>query len=253
MAEVSKPTATDSIARSPITPPEPVTQVAGWQVTGRRSTAELTLIDLTPLTKVQVKSIPTGAMEQILGVGFGRSRPIHSLSRPPADISTAPPADLIVGSGPGEWLLLAPPNTAPDVTTWCEKRSAAVTELVSIVDLTHGRALIRLSGAVAVHLLNKVCAIDFAEEVVPDGAALRSSVAKLATDLVRDDVTLDDGQRVRSYLLHCERSSGQYLFDALLDAGTEFGVDIDGFPGRFTRLRSRAEWPPAPPGRTETP
>jgi len=43
--------------------------------------------------------------------------------------------------------------------------------------------------------------------------------------VVRDDV---DG--VRSYLLHCERSSGQYFFDALLDAGQEFGIDIGGFP-----------------------
>ena len=35
----------------------------------------------------------------------------------------------------------------------------------------------------------------------------------------------------RSYLLHCERSVGQYLFDALLDAGAEFGVEVDGFTG----------------------
>jgi hypothetical protein len=26
-----------------------------------------------------------------------------------------------------------------------------------------------------------------------------------------------------------ERSVGQYLFDALLDAGAEFGIDVDGF------------------------
>jgi hypothetical protein len=29
--------------------------------------------------------------------------------------------------------------------------------------------------------------------------------------------------------LHCERSSGQFLFDALLDAGTEFEIDAEGF------------------------
>jgi hypothetical protein len=32
-----------------------------------------------------------------------------------------------------------------------------------------------------------------------------------------------------SYLLHCERSSGQYLFDALLRAGADLGIEIDGF------------------------
>jgi hypothetical protein len=34
---------------------------------------------------------------------------------------------------------------------------------------------------------------------------------------------------VSSYLLHCERSSGRYLFDALVSAGHDFGIEIDGF------------------------
>ena len=48
-------------------------------------------------------------------------------------------------------------------------------------------------------------------------------MAGVATDVVRDDVA-----GTRSYLLHCERSSGQYLFDSLLDSGAEFDVDVDG-------------------------
>src|SRR5215203_1262697 len=30
-------------------------------------------------------------------------------------------------------------------------------------------------------------------------------------------------------VIHCERSSGQYLFDTLIDAGDEFGIEVDGF------------------------
>ncbi|HEV8055918.1 MAG TPA: hypothetical protein VGP51_05480, partial [Nocardioidaceae bacterium] len=67
-------------------------------------------------------------------------------------------------------------------------------------------------------------AVDLDDKVCPDGAALRTAVARVATDLVRDDLA-----GTRSYLLHCERSSGQYLFDSLLDAGDEFGVEADGF------------------------
>ena len=59
---------------------------------------------------------------------------------------------------------------------------------------------------------------------MPDGAALRTAVAAVATDVIRDDL---DG--TRSYLLHCERSVGQYLFDAVLRAGAEFGIEVDGF------------------------
>ena len=96
-------------------------------------------------------------------------------------------------------------------------------ESVSVVDLTHGRALVRLRGARSADLLATVCGIDLADDIIPDGAAFRTSVAKLVTDVLRDDVG-DDAGRVRSYLLHCERSSGQYLADALLDAGAEFTV-----------------------------
>jgi heterotetrameric sarcosine oxidase gamma subunit len=96
--------------------------------------------------------------------------------------------------------------------------------LVSIFDVTHARALVRVTGPRTPDLLAKVCAIDFADGVTPNGAAFRSSVAKLVTDVVRDD---RDGEI--SYLLHCELSSGQYLFDALIDAGDEFGIGVDGF------------------------
>jgi hypothetical protein len=29
--------------------------------------------------------------------------------------------------------------------------------------------------------------------------------------------------------MHCERSSGQYLFDSLMSAGGPLGLDVDGF------------------------
>ncbi len=49
-------------------------------------------------------------------------------------------------------------------------------------------------------------------------------MAALATDVIRDDLA-----GVRSYLLHCERSSGLYLFDSVLSAGRDLGLQIGGF------------------------
>jgi sarcosine oxidase, subunit alpha len=129
---------------------------------------------------------------------------------------------LVVGSAPGEWLVLSA-GADSGRTEKPRARLAALEELVSVVDVTHGRALLRLTGPRAADLLAKVCAIDLADDVTPDGAALSTSTAKLVTGLVRDDM---DG--VPSYLLHCERSSGQYLWDALLDAGAEFGITTAG-------------------------
>jgi heterotetrameric sarcosine oxidase gamma subunit len=97
-------------------------------------------------------------------------------------------------------------------------------ETVSVVDLTHGRALVRLTGPRAPDVLAAVCGIDLSEAITSDGAAFRAPVAALATDVIRDDVA-----GVRSYLLHCERSSGRYLFDAITSVGHDFGIETDGF------------------------
>ncbi len=199
------------VARSPISQAPPVTMEHGWEISARRTGADPRIMDCTPLAKILVLAHTEGEVARVLVIPYGRAaRDEHGT--------------LVVGSGPGEWLLLAPPGTAPEVMGRMEE--VAGEGMASVFDATHGRALMRISGAPTVALLSKVCAIDFADEVTPNGAAFRSSVAKLVTDVVRDD-----RGGVRSYLLHCERSSGQYLFDALMDAGDEFGIEVDGFVG----------------------
>lgn len=189
------------LARSPITPAEPRGVVGGWEVSRRRSDAALRLSDLSALTKIVVR-----AEEPPFDVSYGRA------------VSSPPPAQgwLVAGSGPGEWTLIGPPGATLGVAT---------SGFATTIDLTHGRALMRLIGESAPSVLEKVCAVDLSERMCPDGAAFRAPVASVVTDVVRHD---EDG--VRSYLLHCERSTGQYLFDALLDAGEELGIDVEGFP-----------------------
>jgi heterotetrameric sarcosine oxidase gamma subunit len=197
------------VARSPIAVAPPAMVEYGWEISARRSGAELRIMDCTPLAKVLVQASTSGEAARTLGVPFGRAaRDEHGT--------------LVVGSGPGEWLLLAPPGANAALVRRVEE--VPDEGLVSVFDATHGRALMRITGARTADLLAKVCGVDLSERVTPDGAAFRSSVAKLVTDVVRDD---RDGER--SYLLHCERSSGQYLFDALIDAGDEFGIEVDGF------------------------
>ncbi|MBA3953537.1 MAG: hypothetical protein H0X57_16865 [Rubrobacter sp.] len=197
------------VARSPISPAPPVKVEHGWEVSARRTDADPRIMDCTPLAKVLVLASANGEVSRALGVPFGRAvRDEHGT--------------LVVGSGPGEWLLLGPPGASAAVAGRVEE--VPNEEMASVFEVTHGRALMRITGAKTVDLLAKVCGIDLSEEVTPDGAAFRSSVAKLVTDIVRD---ARDGER--SYLLHCERSSGQYLFDALIDAGGEFGIEVEGF------------------------
>lgn len=202
----------DLIARSPIRPVPPVQLVGGWEVSGSRSDAALTVTDCTPLAKVHVRAPWNGAMAKTLGVPFGRA--------------ARDSGELLIGAGPGEWLILAPVSTAPQVVKRLQAAAAesAPEEFVTVIDLTHGRALVRLTGAQAPDLLARLCPVDLDDEMTPNGSAFRSSLAGVATDVIRDD-----RGGTRSYLLHCERSSGQYLFDVLLSAGESFGIGIDGF------------------------
>lgn len=178
------------LARSPIRADGPVTVRSGWEVSTLRSRSALRLADQSPLAKVLVRTEPGGPVADRLGVPCGRAA---------RDANQT----LVIGSGPGEWLLLGDDvGAAADVAP---RVDPAGDRLVSVRDVTHGRALLRLSGPAAAGGLAKVCAIDLTDPVTPNGTAFRSSVAKLTTDVVRDDIG-----PTPSYLLHCERSSGQY-------------------------------------------
>jgi energy-coupling factor transporter ATP-binding protein EcfA2 len=128
----------------------------------------------------------------------------------PAEESNASLSRLMIGAEPPELMVEGLPIEGGE-------------GFASWVDVTHGRALMRVTGVDTDSMLSKLCAVNLAEGTTPNSTAFRTSIAGVTTDVIRDD---QDG--LRSYLLHCERSSGQYLFEALLDAGTEFGCE----PGR---------------------
>jgi sarcosine oxidase subunit gamma len=85
--------------------------------------------------------------------------------------------------------------------------------LVTVLDATAGRTVLRMTGSGGGSVLAKVCGVDMAS--APDGTAVRTSVARVPSLVVW---TGD------AYLVACERSYGEYLAGALLDAGAEFGI-----------------------------
>ena len=207
------------VARSPIRQAPPVTMVAGWEVSARQSTSPLRLIDCAPYTKTLVRTDPESPWALALGIDRGRAK---------RDAAGA----LVAAIGYGEWLIISPPGREPSLLA--TETSNGATPLTR-VDLTHARAMIQITGAVSVRVLSKLCGIDFRDTANPDDCALRSSMARLVTEIIRHDVvqpraTGEPGPSTpsRSYLLLCDRSAGQYLFDVLLDAGREYGIDVEG-------------------------
>jgi heterotetrameric sarcosine oxidase gamma subunit len=164
--------------------------------------ADLTLVDCSPMAKVLIHADPSGALADRLAVPFGRSRRDHD-------------GTLILRVRPAQWLLFADAGRERELVEGWAAAAAGTGEFVSVIDVTSGRTLLRLTGESGPALLAKICALDL--DSAPDGSALRSSVAKVNAEIVRDDA----GGR-RSYLLGCERSYGQFLTEAINDAGEEF-------------------------------
>ena len=162
--------------------------------------APLRLTDESTMGKMVVRADIGTAAKAHLAVEFARSRVSDDV--------------LIAGTRPDEWFLLGSPEAVTAKAETLPQKGH-----VSFVDWTHGRAALRLTGDQAAAALEKVCNIDWSTHMTPDGAVVSASIAGTSCDIVRQDI---DGEL--SYLILCDRSFGQYLFDALLDAGHEFGL-----------------------------
>ena len=208
-AQEASHSASAPVARSPLSHAGETVIVDGWEYAASAVTGPVVVADRSTLSKVQVRVAATTEVIEAIGTRFGRA---------------AWRGDrLVVGSGPDEWLVLGAPGAAAEIADdLASTAGAADPRQVDVMDLTHGRALIRVSGPQTMALMQRVTAVDLDDRLVPDGSALRSSLAKVVTDIVRDD---QDG--LPSFLLHCERSSGRYLQESLLAAGRDLGAVAD--------------------------
>ena len=88
--------------------------------------------------------------------------------------------------------------------------------LVTVTDVTHGRAELWLLGPAAAELLSRLCGLDFHPAAFGSGEARESSVARTKQLLLRSDV----GQ-VPAFALIGARSLAAYLWETILDAGRD--------------------------------
>jgi len=197
---------TAPIARTPLVCAGTAFVVDGWEYSTGAQSGPVVVADRSALAKVHVRAPATAEVISTLGTRFGRAAWIGDR--------------LVIGSGPDDWLVFGAPGQAHAIAVGVETMlEAAGPGPITVMDLTHGRALMRVSGAQTMSLLRRVTAVDLDDRLVPNGSALRTSLAAVVTDLIRDD---QGGQA--SFLLHCERSSGRYVQQALLAAGADLGA-----------------------------
>ncbi len=184
-------------------------QVGGWQLAQvYRSVDEevalarraLGLADQTARGRILVEGRDGGALLGVdLGVGSGAALGTSRVYRLRPDL----------------FFLSTPPGNEGGVLEGL--RAQAAGRHLTLTDLSHGRAELRLVGPAGPAVLGQLCGLDWAR--FPDGEARQSSVAKTAQLILRRDLGA-----VPAYTLIGARSLAAYLWEAILEAGRAHGI-----------------------------
>lgn len=112
--------------------------------------------------------------------------------------------------GPDEWLLVYAHQAA----------SVAATAISNgtLTDVSHGRAVLRLSGSDCRATFAKVCSLDLDARPFPVGTCAQTALARI--NVILDHVVPD------GFDVYCPRSYAGSLWSSLLEAAAEYGCNI---------------------------
>jgi heterotetrameric sarcosine oxidase gamma subunit len=118
--------------------------------------------------------------------------------------------------GPGIWQIVGDPYA----TIQAKPLRAALSGIASVVDLSHARTAIVVSGTAAQRTLNKFCSLDLTLEHFAIGAATNTRLGHIGITLARgpDELTFE---------LLVFRGYAEHVLEALLEGGAEFGLRVE--------------------------
>lgn len=117
--------------------------------------------------------------------------------------------------GPDRWLLQT--VTLTDLESQLQGMTAHIGGVV--VDQSHGRTILRIEGARARDLLAKGTGIDVHARAFAENTVAQTSLFQLA-------VTIDRRRGTACFDVHAMRGFAVHLYEALLEAGGEYGVRV---------------------------
>ena len=117
------------------------------------------------------------------------------------------------------FFISTPPGKEVSTQRKLTASSTASDQFVTITDVTHGRAEIRVIGSASQELLSKVCGLDFHPSAFPNETAKQSSLAKTTQLIIRCDIG-----ELSAFSIIGAQSLGPYVWDTLMEAGREFGI-----------------------------
>ena len=185
------------------------------------------LSDISPLAKLDMQGNDVlAALGQKLspGLSLGLSLetvPVGRAVRIPAQALNAQTDGLLCSLARNHARLISPPGTAGAVHTRVESviQQTADSACIHLTDVTSNFTALQIAGPRSRALLRKLTALDLRPAQFPDLSCAQGSLAGIHALVIRADI-----QAHLAYQVYCGREFGEYLWDALLDAGQEFGA-----------------------------
>jgi heterotetrameric sarcosine oxidase gamma subunit len=132
---------------------------------------------------------------------------------PAPNQSTGPLHKRLRAIGPGIWQVAGHEHAVPDAAVL----RAAMAGVATVVDLSHARTALQVSGPAAARTLAKYCGLDLEGVRFPTGSVTNTRFGHIGMTLAR----IDD---VPSFELLVFRGYAEFVFEALVEAGEEFGL-----------------------------
>ena len=211
-----------------------MTEDHGWQCADsygsvdaevRTIREQVGLSDISPLAKLDIQGNDVFAsLGHKLWLGLSlETVPVGRVVRvPPQALQLdAQAGGLLCSLARNHARLISSPGTADAVHARVESviPQTADPACVHLTDVTSNFTAVQIVGPRSRDVLRKLTALDLRPAQFPDLACAQGSLASIHALILRADI-----QAHPAYQVYCGREFGAYLWDALLDAGQEFGA-----------------------------
>ena len=176
--------------------------------------ARLKLIDLSVVARWGLKGRGVAAW-------LGRNRAVLPGSDNRAELQTD--GALIARLSPAEVLILAPIHAQVSLAEAIGRIPPEGDDACYPVPRRDSHCCFVVTGDDAARMFAKLCALNLAPDRFPPGQITQTSVARLSSIIIRNDIA-----GALSFFLLADSASAEYLWDCLVDAMAEFGGSVCG-------------------------
>jgi len=141
----------------------------------------------------------------------------------PNTVSGKPATTRIFWLGPDEWMVVTKPAGGKRAFDALWKNLKIDGLHASVADTSEARTTITVSGPNARNVMAKLCSLDFHPSQFGPGQCAQTVVAKVGVMMTQTAETKSGGA---TYELYALRSFSTYLWNRLVDAANEYGVEI---------------------------